>query len=357
MRKLATLETILEIKPHNNADALEIAIVRGWQVVVAKGVFKAGDLCVFFEIDSLLPCKEPFEFLRKSCYRQMANGVEGFRLKTIKLRSERSQGLIIPFNELFEGNRVKYNDNVLTTLEPGIDVTDLLEVVRWEPPMSAHLQGIARGSFPSLIPRTDSERVQNLWPFIKNQNPDTLFEVSLKLDGTSATYFWYEGRLGTCSRNLELHMDGYFDKGDTVTRCKDTYVSVATRQGVYQALEKLGRSIAIQSEILGEGIQGNKEKLIGQQLFIFDVFDIDKHRYLTPVERVELLTEMNLIASHIPVLEHTTLDKFKTLDDMLSYADGKSLNAEIREGVVFKAHTEDRVNFKAISDQFLFLEK
>lgn len=99
-RKLASIRVISEINPIPEADAIERATVDGWNVVVKKGEFKPGDLCVYCEIDSFLPVKEEFEFLRKSSYRKMSDGTEGFRLKTIKLKGQISNGLLLPLSVL-----------------------------------------------------------------------------------------------------------------------------------------------------------------------------------------------------------------------------------------------------------------
>src|ERR1035441_5714277 len=90
MNNLATIQKILEIRPHNNADALEIAKVLGWQVVVKKGEFKAGDLVVYIVIDTVLPERAEFEFLR----------TKHFRIKPIRLRGEESAGICFPLNIL-----------------------------------------------------------------------------------------------------------------------------------------------------------------------------------------------------------------------------------------------------------------
>ena len=64
-RKLASIRKVLTTKPIEGADAIELAVVDGWQTVIKKGEFQVGDLCVYFEIDSFLPIREEFEFLRK----------------------------------------------------------------------------------------------------------------------------------------------------------------------------------------------------------------------------------------------------------------------------------------------------
>jgi hypothetical protein len=71
MRKLATIQKIKDILPIEGADSIELAIVNGWKVVVAKNVgHKVGDYVIYCEIDSFLPIKEEFEFLRKTSYKK-----------------------------------------------------------------------------------------------------------------------------------------------------------------------------------------------------------------------------------------------------------------------------------------------
>ena len=94
-RKLASVVKIVDILPIVGADAIVVAKVKGWNVVVKKGEFNVGDLAVYYEIDSFLPVRPQFEFLRKSSFKRM-NSIEGFRLKTIKLRGQLSQGLLTP---------------------------------------------------------------------------------------------------------------------------------------------------------------------------------------------------------------------------------------------------------------------
>jgi len=103
-RKLAEIAKIESIKPIEGADKLELAAIRGWNIVVQKGLHKVGDLVVYFSIDSLLPELPEFEFLRKNCYVKASNSVygAGFRLRTIKLRGITSQGLILSLNQLFD---------------------------------------------------------------------------------------------------------------------------------------------------------------------------------------------------------------------------------------------------------------
>ena len=94
MRKLATIRTVTETRPIEDAEMIELAVVDGWKCVTKKGEYSAGDAVIYCEIDSFLPVREEFEFLRKSSLKSMDER-EGFRLRTVKLRGQISQGLLI----------------------------------------------------------------------------------------------------------------------------------------------------------------------------------------------------------------------------------------------------------------------
>jgi RNA ligase (TIGR02306 family) len=340
MRKLASIQQIIDIQPIPNADAIEVVTINGWKVVSKKGEFKIGDRCIYFEIDSFLPIKPEFEFLRKSCYRKLVDGSEGFRLRTVKLRGQVSQGLALPLP--------MFGD--FESLELGSDLSEYLRVIKYDPPMPAELNGIAKGNFPSFIQKTDQERIQNLWSEYKEKYNDVEFEVTLKLDGTSCTFYHNNGEVGVCSRNLELQLNP-----------DNTHGKIEAKHNIFEKLKKSGRNIALQGEIIGEGIQGNPEKIFGQCFMLFDIWDIDKDHYLTADERVRLLNELEIEEDiHIYITHFKKLSEFNSLDEILKFAEGKSLKAEIREGLVFKS--KERINgkiisFKAISNQFLLNEK
>ena len=148
MRKLVSIQRIIDVKPIPDADKIEMLQVLGWELVSGKGNFKPGDLAIYFEVDSFLPCIPQFEFLRKSCYKIMADGSEGYRIRTIRLRGQISQGLALPFTEL---------ENC-SGFEEGADLTEFLGVKKWEPPIPACLEGTMKGGFPSFFPVSDETR-------------------------------------------------------------------------------------------------------------------------------------------------------------------------------------------------------
>ncbi len=337
-RKLASVRIISNLSPIEGADKIELATVDGWKVVVAKDVgHKVGDHVIYCEIDSFLPIKEEFEFLRKSSYKKMSNGDEGFRLKTIKLRGQISQGLILPMSI--------FGDFGWTAYE-GLDVTERLGIVKYEPPIPAELAGKVKGQFPSFIPKTDEERIQN---FTKEYGEWGLqskhqFYVTEKLDGSSSTFFIKDGEFGVCSRNLELlETEG------------NTFWKVARELDLENKMKSLGKNVAIQGELIGEGIQGNPYKIKGQTVKFYTGFDIDEYRRLTLNEFVSLISSMDLQC--VPILKDNFLLP-PTIDDMVKYADGKSvLNPQTsREGVVVRS-MDCTISFKAISNTFLLEEK
>jgi RNA ligase (TIGR02306 family) len=340
-RKLATIRKIKEILPIEGADAIELAVVDGWKVVVAKNVgHKVGDRVVYCEIDSFLPIREEFEFLRKSSYKKMGDA-EGFRLKTIKLRGQISQGLILPYGVIPISQF-----GTASELPEGMDVSEMLGIVKYEPPVPAELAGKIKGSFPSFLQRTDEERVQNIsveYSALCFQSKHQ-FYVTEKLDGSSATFYLNNGEFGVCSRNLELlETEG------------NTFWKVAREMSIEEKLRSLGRNICLQGELIGEGVQGNPYKLKGQTVKFFNVFDIDNHCKTTLREFLEVLTSLDL--DFVPYLETPFLLP-STVEDMLKYAEGKSkLNQNTeREGVVVRS-MDNSISFKAISNSFLLKEK
>lgn len=164
---------------------------------------------------------------------------------------------------------------------------------------------------------------------------------------------YYE--MGVCSRNFELKLEG----NET-----NAFIMAATREGWFEHLPKLSKSIAIQAELCGPGIQGNPYKLSECKLFVFDIWFIKERRYATRLERKDILLDLRNLGVKVSQVPHLgTIDKLPdTLDEILSMADGKSKECPIalREGIVFKTYELDdgRVNsFKAISNQFLLKQK
>ena len=344
MRKMATIRRIDELNPIEGADKIEVATVGGWKVVCQKGLYVVGDLVVYCEIDSFIPTTIAPFLTKDGHYPKTYEGVEGERLRTIKLRGQISQGLLLPTF------KTEHNVSYIHQGPPSIgvfmkiveeedDVSEFLGIVKYEPPMSAQLAGVARGNFPSQIPKTDQERCQNLKREI-SQAGDTTFEVTEKLDGSSMTVYLIDGVFGVCSRNLDLkESEG------------NTFWKVARELDLETKMRFMGDNFAIQGELIGEGIQKNIYDIKGHRFMVFDMYDIIEGDYMTPDKVRAICKVQNL--NHCPViLPNGSVNH--TIDELLELAEGKSeLNVKTeREGLVFKA-VNGSFTFKAISNKFL----
>jgi RNA ligase (TIGR02306 family) len=331
-RKLASIQLVGNVVPIEGADNLELAWVNGWSCVVSKGQFKPNDKCIYFEVDSVLPIDPQYEFLRARCYVNKDWLGEGFRLKTIMLRKTLSQGLIVPYSGL---------------LPIDTDMTEQLGVKKWEPPISASLAGQAKGNFPSFIPKTDQERIQTLFNKVNEKYSKLHWEVTLKCDGSSMTVYNLNGTVGVCSRNLELKMDE--------SNSENSFVKQAFT--IKDKLITFGKNIALQGELMGQGIQGNREKLLNLEFFVFDIYDIDAKKYLTSFERLKICKLLGI--KHVPVIyENFSFDKTEfSISNLLEMADIKSITHNIAEGVVFKCVDNPSISFKVINNKFLLKEQ
>ena len=356
MRKLASIRRIAEIKPIEGADAIEAVRVDGWWCVTKKGEFKVNDLCTYFEVDSFLPVRPEFEFLRKACFKSTKHLGDGFRLKTIKLRGQVSQGLALPitilssFGDYYKGivppNHWS-NGTISVKYIEGEDVTDFIGVKKWEAPLPAQLAGVARGNFPSFIRKTDQERIQNCYGDLVKTHKDVQFEATLKLDGSSMTVYLNDGQFGVCSRNLDLK-----ETED------NTFWKVARKLKLEEALRSYGRNIALQGELMGPGVQCNREQLPDHDFYLFDVWNIDGQCYIPPWKLPEVVLDLYEFGSVIKTVPNLgqSVPLGLNLDQLIEKSDIKSLNHPVAEGIVYRSMT-DGVSFKVINNKFLLQEK
>lgn len=346
-RQLATIRKIAEVQAIPNADKICAYRVDGWWVVDSVGKYNVGDLVVYLEIDSWVP-NSIAPFLSKGKEPKEFEGVKGERLRTVKLRGFTSQGLLLPLSILGKPEEIfPINDDSI-----GADVTQDLCILKYEKPLPAALAGTAKGNFPSFIPKTDQPRIQNCTRnFEKWVEAGTVWEITEKLDGSSMTVYLKideldeEGtpKYGVCSRNLDLKKDEF-----------NSFWEAAIKENLIWKIASTGRSLAIQGELVGEGIQGNPYKLTGRQFFCFDIWDIDNQKYLLPEERRQLCFDLDI--QHVPYFGRSLLGGlFASQSDVLADADGTSVVGAkpAREGLVYKSETEHDVSFKAISNAWL----
>jgi RNA ligase (TIGR02306 family) len=344
MRKLATIRRISEIRPIANADAIECAVVDGWTVVIRKGEYQQGDLAIYCEVDAWIPT-ELAPFLSKGQEPREYNGVRGERLKTVKLRGQLSQGLLLCVHDDPSGvyvHKSNYDGEEFTLdVKEGDDVSAFLGIQKYEPPVPAQLAGVVKGPFPAQVPKTDEERIQNLtneWP----QYSLMTYEVTEKLEGSSMTVGMLGNEFIVCSRNLNLKES----EGNTLW-------AVARKYDIENKMRACGyHDLVLQGELVGEGVQGNHYQLKGQDFYVFAIYDILRGEYVDPVNRKIMVNQLGL--KHVPVV-HEAFDMTGiTVEEVLVIANGHSQlrNQVLREGLVFK-QLHGQTHWKAVSNDYL----
>jgi len=372
-RQLASIQIIEKLDPIEGADFIERATVLGWHCVVRKGDFKEKDKCIYIEIDSMLPDIPAFEFLKDPKGKIPEYGFV-HRLKTKRLKGQISQGLVMSLKD-FPKISAKVGD----------DVTELIGIKKYEPPVLVSLRtGQAKRTFPSFIPRTDETRVQSI-PWVVNSFQGKKVYVTVKLDGTSATYYIKDGEFGVCSHNMEwkkpvpepvwrerlskivfrigllklFRKYGYLRAWQA--NAKNTYWEVAESLQIERLMREnnqllIPKNWAIQGEICGPGIQKNHLGLKENQFFVFDVYDIDNKCYLNYADQNLFVGKLGF--SKVPdvgVFEFC----WKTVDEVLQAAEGKYDNGHNREGIVIRTYEEQdwtrfgRGSFKAVNNSYL----
>jgi hypothetical protein len=356
MRKLATIRKISNIKPIPGADKIECLIIDGWEVVGKKGDYAIGDMCIYIEIDSIVPDIPYFDFMKD----------RKFRVRTIKLRKQISQGLAVPINE--ETNKVLLKNK---GFELGDDVSDLIGVTKWVPPhervrvsrMPKNVGLLRRirlsfrdlfkpPTFPRWIKKTDEDRIQNISDtMLQNWNDQDNAEyiITEKLDGCSATYFIESGlfgwNFGVCSRNRWLRQedDSHWWKiakqYDLKYKLKDLCITYGFRK------------LCIQGEIIGEGVGNGSGKNLydikGVDFYVFNMFtSIGKVWY----DHKNKLCEMRDIKVVPEIWRGPNIPNRETI--MFLCNRKSELKDVMAEGIVLRDYKDKRY-FKAINPEFL----
>lgn len=354
MRKLASIVTIDDCKPIENSDRLSVATMRGkaWEVVTGRDEFKSGDRAVYFEIDSALPSDdERYAFLHERCLKKFMRGGEValsvVRIKTVKLRGVVSQGLLMPISSFPEADG----------LEDGADLTETLNVKHIDEVSMPFVKAFVAdketaGLFPSFIPKTDEERIQNLADYFEIESfKRKSFEVTEKNDGSSMTVFYSpsnrpDNPFGVCSRNLEKKIDG----GSTFAAVVAKY-DIAAKVKAY--CDETGSELAFQGELVGPGVNGNRDSYNDHEWHIFRIWDIKAQKFLMPKERRELCKKLGFEHVHVVSEDMKVFSEYRTCKDLLLFAEGKTIRGNEREGLVFKENSETPITFKAVSNRYL----
>ena len=266
MRNLATIQKIHDITPIKDADRIELIHVLGWQCVAKKGEFRPGDLCVYFEVDSFLPLRPEFEFLRATSYRKSELLGEGFRLRTARMRGEISQGLALPIDKALTPQEITTLLESDGRLEEGTDVTELLGVREWMIPETASSGGTIIAEASSRIPVTDETRIQSM-PGLLEEFAGLPYYITTKMDGTSCSI--------SMGKDLVLHVYGH--SYEYAAADDRSFYRWLKGRNVEEKLKDLMESrsdleeISVQGEFCGSGIQSNRLRLSSPEWFVFTV--------------------------------------------------------------------------------------
>jgi len=322
--KLASIQVITDIRPIEGADRIEAATVLGYQTVIKKGEFRPGDLCVWHEPDTVAAEEPEYEFLRK----------QGFRLKVSRFKGQVSQGLALPLAVL-----------PAASYAVGDDVPDLTGIRKYEKPLSPNLIGVAKGAFPSWMPKTDEPNLRS-FPEALGGFTGRECVITQKVDGTSGTYYLRGGEFGVCTRNLELMDDA-----------ASMFWRVAREHRVREALATLDGDFAIQGEVHGEGIQGNHLGVKGVSFAVFNLFNIATHDYANHTALANFCK-----ANSLPMVREVWRGEFRfTLPELVELASAQDYaSGRPAEGIVIRPVEEarsrilesGRLSAKVISERY-----
>jgi hypothetical protein len=353
MRDLASIQKIAKLTPIEGADRIEVATILGWEVIIEKGKYNINDLVVYVEPDVILPEREEFEFLRSRCWNKTYNG---FRIKNMKMRGVFSQGIvfqmsILPFDAYKEGQVVR----------------DLIGCVRYAPEELKQKEQVKlyKGfkklllkysffrnlllpkkkskSYPDNIKKSGETNIQKDFNRLTGF-PNTEYYKTEKLEGQAATYSLERGRFCLYSHNVKLTMNGC---GNWQTIAKQLDIESLLRS--YKKKHK--RSLCIQGEIIGSGIQKNIYNINGLDFYVYRIKDLTSNKYLEIDDMIECCSELGL--KTVPIIDRN-VKLYDSVKDILSDADGKSVLYDVkREGVVWRSETDQTVGFKARSPEYL----
>jgi RNA ligase (TIGR02306 family) len=305
----------------------------GWTCVVKKGEFRAGDLGVYFEVDSFLPVDPRYEFLRSSSYRENDDNGQGFRIRTAKMRGQLSQGLFLPLPVFPE----------LEGFHEGDDVTERLGVKKWYVPEMSSAGGTIIGDRPNGIPASDEIRIQSALELLDELRGKPYY-ITTKMDGTSGIVYCIDGKIGCCSRNKEIK-----DEAEAL------YWTPVYRYGLKEKLAGYGKNIVLTGEICGPDIQKNRLRLSAPEWYVFDVKDWDSGSYVSYDRMLEICAALGLPV--VPLEERG--DSFAYgLEELLEKARGKYPSGLDKEGIVVRDLMSPKaVSFKVLNNDVLLKEK
>lgn len=317
-RKLASIQRIWKIEPIEGADRIELAYVLGWKCVVNKGQFQPMCAAVYFEIDSFLPIRPEYEFMRASSYKKNDIVGEGFRLRTMTFRGQVSQGLLLP---------VSLFPEIPADADIGTDVTECLGVKKWEIEERATTGGTVIGNLPRDIPHTDETRVQAA-PELIQAFAGLEYYISTKMDGSSHSLGIDEDGFHVTGHNYEYKDDG-----------SSAFYNLVKARGYQEKLETFAKengltTLTVQGELCAPGIQNNRLKLQKPEWYVFTVMENGVRVGLNRM--LEICKALDFTTVPIEEVDSDLPAKYPTVEALLLRADGTYPNGGKKEGIVIR---------------------
>ena len=346
-RKLASIQRIWKVEPIENADAIELVHVLGWQCVAKKDEFKEGDSCVYFEIDSFLPCTPEFEFLRANSYKINPILGEGYRLRTKRMRGALSQGLVLPIET--------FDVLIDAVVEIGDDVTDILGVREWIEEERATTGGTTIGGRPDGVPKTEENRLQSI-PELLELFRDKKYYITSKCDGSSHSVFIdADEKFHVTGHNYEYKDDGTSSFYEYV---KKNDIESKIRVWKRDQKDKI-KTICVQGEWCGAGIQKNRLKLQQPKWFVFTLIINGERCGLDRLNQFCQETDIDMVP-----LEETGInlpEKYPDIDALLKRAEIKYPCGSNGEGIVIRTVIPEKcmltdsgyLSMKVINNKYL----
>jgi len=355
---LAEITPILEIKAHPNADRLEIAVIKGWQVVVQKDLLKVGENIVFIPPDCILPeSLHTFLGITKYCAELPKNqNTKSRRVKAAKIRGIASYGTIMTISSFTKYMSGIYN-KLYKYLPNGLNITEDLEITKWNPPLKS-TQGDVHKDHPLFHKYTKIENIRNHPNILQGSE---FVRITLKIHGTNTRI----GLVNDCgkptfmcgSHNTRRKYQDKEKRTCLYWQPLDWYPDIQDLLKHLHSVYKCSSAIVF-GEIYGSGVQ-NLSYGMENGKKDFRVFDVSiDGKYLGYEELQQLCSNFKI--PMVPIIyvgpwSNDLLDK---------YTDGESIlpltgKFKGREGIVItplkeREHpTLGRIIFKSISVEYL----
>lgn len=348
MRNLASVCTIEKVWALEGKDKVQGASFKenAYEVMVSKDI-QPGMLVAFIQEGAILPEINAWEWLRKRCYRENLNGFNGFLIKPQKFAGIKSWGLAVLLDELPIAD-----ERVINNLKPGDDLTDLLEIRKYEPEEDASPRTSSKKAYPKwvkfclshtltrcigrvwqkshqksvggfpidLISKSDETTIQNMKGVLE-KFAESKVDITAKMEGQSFTVVpTFKGKKLTgayvCSRNnaYKVENDSLFwdmmRKYDIVKKMKEIW-------------KNEHKAYILQGEQVGPTIQDNIYDFKQNHWYIFTVKDYETLKQLSYEEQVKIADKFGMRV--VPLLWSGTLkDVMPDIDAAVAFAEKAS---------------------------------